>query len=212
MMTREKRRRFIVVLVFIFGMVFWSVTFLRDVPPLLFRTFIKSLTPPPPLPEEIFEQHVLSPIPKSVTNIKADQPSKIFGSIYTFRFNINRDNLDLFINSRPFVEVWHVKYKNGMLEWGLGHAGPIELNIAKYAHSTPLYGDVWDLPREPVWFKLGLWDNPEAYAFYKVGDLVNIQAFERDGRNLGGRVTMQVLLYNEKEGEAYFIVSSRENK
>jgi hypothetical protein len=208
MMTKMKRRHLALVIVIVFGTIFFVVTFLKYVPPLLFKTLIVPQVPP----EETFRQFVLSPIPKSVTNIKADQTSKIFGYTCTFRFNISRDDLNQLIDSRPFVEVWHVKYKNGMLEWGLGHAGPIELKMAKYAHSTPLYGDVWDLPREPVWFKPGLWDNPEAYAFYKIGDLVNIQAFEHDGRNLGGRVIMQVLLYNEKEGEAYFIVSSRENK
>ncbi|UCE46372.1 MAG: hypothetical protein JSW47_12210 [Phycisphaerales bacterium] len=162
-------------------------------------------------PEETFRQYVLDPIPTSVTNIKADQ-RKIFCYEYTFRFNINRDDLALLIDSRPFVGVWNVKYKKGVLEWGWGRTGPIELNIAKYGYSLPLYGNNWDSPREPKWFKPGRWKNPEAYTFYKVGDLVNIQAFEYDGRSLGGRVTIEVLLYNEKEGEAYFIVSSHENK
>ena len=215
-MTKMKRRRFAVVVVFIFVMIFFGFALFRYVPPLLFKMVIKSLKAPQAPPEELFRQYVLSPIPKSVTNIKADQPRNFRGYICTFRFNISRDDLTLLIDSRPFVEVWHVKYKDGNFEWGLGNAGFIDLKIAKYAHSMPLYGNNWDSPREPKWFKPGRWKNPEAYAFYKVGDLVNIQVFEhdveRDGGISGGRVTIKVLLYNEKEGEAYFIVSSRENK
>lgn len=211
-MTKIKRCHFTVVIVFIFGVIFSGVTFLRYVPPLLFRTLIKIVTPQLPATEELFGQHVLSPIPNSVTNIKADQPVKIFGYVYTFRFNISRDDLALLIDSQPFIKVWNVKYKEGLLEWGWGHTDPIDLKIPKYGISMPLYGSNWDLPREPAWFKPEQWDNPEAYSFYKVGDLVNSQAFERDDRSLGGRVMKQVLLYNEKEGEAYFIVSGRENR
>jgi len=210
-MTKKKLRHFAVVVVFIFGVLFFGAVFLRYVPPVLFRTFIKSITPPPPPPENLFSQYVLSPIPKSVTNIKADQPGKTFGYIYTFRFNINRDDLNELINSRPFIEVWNVKYKNGLLEWGWGHTDPIDLKIPRYGISLPLY-EYGGRPHGPSWFRPGQWNNPEAFAFYKVGDLINTQAFEHDGRNLGGRVTRQVLLYNEKEGQAYFIVSSRENK
>jgi hypothetical protein len=49
---------------------------------------------------------------------------------------------------------------------------------------------------EPKWFKPNLWDNPEAYAFYKEGDHVNTQ----------------ILLFNEKDQEAYFIISNRRYK
>jgi hypothetical protein len=210
-MTKMKRRHFAAVVVFIFGVIFFVVTFLKYVPPPLFKALIKTLKAPQAPPEEIFMGYVLNPIPESVTNIKADQPSKFSGYTYTFRFNISRDDLALLIDSRPFIEVWNVKYKNGIFEWGLGHAGPIELKMAKYAHSMPLYDNSWSGPHEPAWFKPGLWDNFEAYAFHKEGNLVNIQVFERDGQDLGGRVTIQVLLYNEKEGEAYFIISSWEH-
>jgi hypothetical protein len=46
---------------------------------------------------------------------------------------------------------------------------------------------------EPKWFRPQRWDNPEAYAFDETSD---------------GRMKSKVLLYNEKEGEAYFIVSN----
>lgn len=174
-------------------------------------------TPKTP-PSEVFRQYVLSPIPKSVTNIRADQPENFGGYKYTFRFNINRDDLGLLVNSRPFIKVRNVKYEDGMLNWGWGRVETDSLvipegsplDIPKYGISMSLYGDVWDLPREPAWFKPGLWDNPEAYGFHKIGDLVNTEAYERDREKSRGRVTTQVLLYNEKQGEAYFVVSSWE--
>lgn len=205
-MTRMKRRRFAVVVVFIFGMIFFIVTSLRYVPPTLFRTVAKTLRAPPAPPEEIFTGYVLNPIPESVTNIKTDQPGNFFGYEYTFRFNISREDLSSLIDSRPFIRIWNVKYKNGCIDWGWDRAG--FMGTAKVGHSMPLYGDNWDLPREPVWFKPGLWENPEAYGFYKVGNLVNNQVLERDWQKLNGPVTIQVLLYNEKESEAYFIISS----
>ena len=212
-MTKKKQQRqFAFVAVSIFGMIFLAVTFLRYVPPVLFRTFIKSLTPPQPPPDKLFSGYVLSPIPTSVTNIKADQPSKFFGSIYTFRFYIRRDDLALLLDSRPFIEIWNVKYKNGILGWDWSNTDPTELNIPTHGYSLSLYGNNRDSPCEPKWFKPELWDNPEAYAYYKVGYLVNTQVFEHNDRDLDGRETIQILLYNEKEGEAYFIVSIHENK
>jgi hypothetical protein len=204
-MTKMKLRQFAVVVVFIFGMIFFVVTFLKYVPPPLFKALIKTVKAPQAPPEEIFAQYVLNPIPESVTNIKADQPDKFFGYTYIFRFNISRDDLALLIDSRPFEGVWNVKYKKGVLDWGWGRTGPIELKIAKYGYSLTLYSHSGGR-REPAWFKPGLWDNPETYAFYKVGDLVNIQALDHDGKPYGP-VNIQVLLYNEKEGEAYFIIS-----
>ena len=162
---------------------------------------------------QTFWQYVFGPIPKSVTNIRAHQPGIFYGSTYTLRFNINREDLALIVNSRPFIKVWNVKYENGTLSWGWDRVdtGPLvipeELAIPKYGCSMSLY----DSGREPVWFRPELWDNPEAYGLYKIGDLVNTEVFERDkekSREPKGRTTIQVLLYNEKEGEAYFIASS----
>jgi hypothetical protein len=196
-----KRRQYIAIVVFIFGMIFLGVTFLRHVPPLLFRTFIKTLTPPQPPPDELFRGYVLSPIPKSVTNIKVDQPKNIGGYRYIFRFNINRSDLDLIIHSEPFVRIWDVEDVNGSIYWRWDQPdGRHGSSIICYDHT-----------KEPSWFRPGLWDNPEAYVFHKVGNLVNIQVFERDGYHSGGRVTTQVLLYNDKESEAYFIISSWEH-
>jgi len=162
---------------------------------------------------QTFWQYVFGPIPKSVTNIRAHQPGIFYGSTYTLRFNINREDLALIVNSRPFIKVWDVKYKDGALYWGWGRVevGPLvipeELAIPKYGCSMSLY----DPGREPKWFRPELWDNPEAYGLYKIGDLVNTEAYERyreKSSKLRGRKIIQVLLYNEKEGEAYFIASS----
>jgi hypothetical protein len=196
-----KRRQYVAIVIFIFGMIFLSVTFIRYVPPTLFRTLIKTLKTPPAPPEKIFTGYVLNPIPESVTNIMADQPKNFGGYRYTFRFNINRGDLALLTDSRPFVRIWDVEYVNGSIYWAWDQPDG--------RHGSAII--CYDHTKEPGWFKPGLWDNPEAYAFYKVGHLINIQAIKRDDRNLVGRVTTQVLLYNEKEREAYFIISSWEN-
>ena len=155
---------------------------------------------------EAFGRHVLSPIPKSVTNIKADQPGKFLLHIYTFRFNISREDLSPLINSGPFIRIWNVRYKNGCIDWGWDRSAP--LGMSKIGHSMPLYGAGSDSSREPAWFKPGRWKNPEAYGFYQAGNLTNIQALEHGRWKSNVRVTIKILLYNEKEGEAYYIVST----
>jgi len=138
-----------------------------------------------------------------VTNIRADKPKRFEGYRYTFRFNINRADLALLINSQPFVRVWNVKYKNRNLKW-TWDLGDGNYGYPKYNSSMICY----KYTREPGWFKPGLWDNPEAYAFWKEGDLVNIEIF---GKKSSGPTDIRVLLYNEKEGEAYFVVQFYEH-
>jgi hypothetical protein len=148
---------------------------------------------------QAFRNYVLNPIPKSVTNIRADQPKKFRGYRYTFRFNINREDLGLIINSGPFVKVWHTKYENGALHWKWDRGtGP--LGLSKYSSEIPCY----DHTVEPPWFKLGQWDEPEAYAFRKKGDLLNIETIEKES---SGPMNIKVLLYNENDAEAYFVVT-----
>ncbi|HUU18795.1 MAG TPA: hypothetical protein VMW72_16715 [Sedimentisphaerales bacterium] len=98
-----------------------------------------------------FRRYVLNPIPESVTNIRADQPKKIRGYRYTFRFKINRDDLGLLINSRPFMRVWNVKYKNRNLSW-YWERGDGNYGIPKYGSSMVCY----KYTREPDWFRPGL--------------------------------------------------------
>lgn len=157
---------------------------------------------------QIFRQYVLDPIPKSVKNIRADQPGIFYGRTYTLRFNINRADLDLITNSRPFIKIWDVKYKKGGLYWGWDRVGPPgPVGIPKYGLSMSLY----EPGNEPAWFRPELWDDPEAYGLYKIGELMNTEAYDRyreKSSEFSGRKTIQVLLYNEKDGEAYFIASS----
>ncbi len=162
---------------------------------------LKPLKTPQTPPSEVFRQYVLDPIPESVTNIRADQPRNFRGYRYTFRFNINRDDLGLLINSRPFVRVWNVKYRDGSLDWAWDRDGPF--GTGRYNSGMSCY----DYTREPSWFRPGLWDNPEAYAFWKKGDLVNTERFAKKS---SGPTEIRVLLYNENEGEAYFVVTSWE--
>ena len=142
---------------------------------------------------EAFRRYVLGPIPESVTNIR-----------YIFRFNINREDLSLLINSKPFVRVWNVKYRNGNIDWYWDLDSPI-LGIGMHGSSIICYKQS---ARKPGWFRPGLWDNPEAYAFWKEGNLVNIEVFDKESR---GPTEIRVLLYNENDAEAYFVVTYWEN-
>lgn len=148
---------------------------------------------------QAFRRYVLNPIPESVTNIRADQPRYVLGYRYTFRFNINRNDLGLLIDSQPFAKVWNVEYANGNLSWYFGRDCPLGIDIYTHGRWLPCY----DYTRAPSWFRPDLWENPEAYAVWKEGNLVNI---ETSGRDSGGPLDIRVLLYNEDEGEAYLIV------
>jgi hypothetical protein len=151
-----------------------------------------------PTPSEAFRQYIMDPIPESVTNIKADRPSVIGGYTYVLRFNIGRADLDSIINSRPFQRVWNVKYNNGYLEWAWDTWQGFSMN----GGDIIVYGS----RRGARWFRPELWDKPEVYVFEKVGDRVNTQIFDYEPK-VHDRHDTQVLLYNEKEGEAYFILS-----
>jgi hypothetical protein len=162
-------------------------------------------TPPMPKPTEIFTEHILDPIPKSVTNLKADRPYCVLGYTYTLHFNINRADLALIIGSRPFQRVWDVKYGmygKGNLHWCWDPPGSVYTRFISMIVYHPEGGR-----REPKWFKPNQWDNPEVYAFQKVGDCVNAQAIKYIKKGNEQEIT-QVLLYNEKDQEAYFIISN----
>jgi len=189
---------------------FFQNTFLSD---LLFRGCLVGLilmqkTPPMPQPTEIFTEHILDPIPNSVTNLKADRPgySQVFskGYIYTLRFNINRADLVLIIGSQPFQKVWDVRYDEfGDINWywdppyRTGRRG--ESIIVYHPEGRRL---------EPKWFKTNQWYEFEVYVFKKVGDYVNAQAMEYFKKANEQEIT-HILLYNEKDQEAYFIISNR---
>ena len=143
--------------------------------------------PPILLPAEIFRDYILYPIPESVTNIRVDQPKKYSGYRYILRFNIKKSDLGRLIDSGPLKRVWNVKYKNGCLDWAWNTLNGHTLNGVTIT--------VYDTKgsHEPEWFKLEQWDNPEAYAFVE---------------DVNGCSNTKILIYNEKKGEAYFIVQS----
>ena len=171
---------------------------------IMLGNFIIQMPPPMPPPPDVFRQHILSPIPESVANIKADEPI-IGGYRYTLRFNISRADLALLIDSRPFVRVWNVKYRDGYLSWDWDRDGP--LGMSKYESFMTVYNpERWH--HEPRWFTPELGANTEVYAFAKAGNRINVETFEykSDAYDRDDRVSIKVLIYNEKEGEAYFIV------
>jgi hypothetical protein len=159
--------------------------------------FLAQKPPPMPSPSELFTQHLLDPIPESVANIKADRPSAMWGYTYTLRFNINRADLNVLIDSQPFQKVWSAKYDHdhGWLFWGWDRPGPLgmpkRLRMSKLSTYLPVYRP--GRRRKPAWFRPELWDDPEAYA---------LQRKEADTE------IIKVLLYNDTEGEAYFIVDT----
>lgn len=181
-----------VVVCILVGVIFIATIPLRVSPARLIGTyiFLRSILtqkPAPMLPpDDLFRKHVLDPIPQSVTDIRADRPKKYRGYTYTLRFKIDRPDVALLINAGSLKRVWNVKYKNGYLFWAWDTLNGFSLNGIDIIVYHP------DGPPEPTWFKPELWEDSEAYAFSETTDC---------------RITnTKVLLFNEKEGEAYFIV------
>ena len=194
-----KLRKFAIKATLVGGALFFLGAVLISVPPLIFTAMQT-----PRDPEATFRGYVLDPIPESVTNIRAHQPKNIGGYMYTLRFNVNRSDLNLIIESRSFQRVWIWMCTSRAIDWHWDRDGPF--GIPTRGQGMSIYGSGF-FQRPPRWFRPGRWDNPEAYAFYKIGDYVNAQAFDRDRARLRDRVYTKVLLYNEKKGEAYCIVS-----
>jgi hypothetical protein len=129
-------------------------------------------------PSDIFRQFVVDPIPESVTEIKVDQTLALFGYGYTLRFKISRPDLALIINSRAFKRVSNIRYdkKDTFLNW-TWDTGP---GAAMFVYARGKHRPSWFMPETLV--------NTEAYAIpVGAGDT-------------------RVLLYGEKEGEAYLII------
>lgn len=212
MLTVRNLFLLIVVLICVAVLSICTVSFIKNTSLselLLARHLLKFLLTnrPPPMPPqaEIFTKHILDPIPKSVTNLKADRPRCFLGYIYTLRFNINRADLALITKSRPFQRVWGVTYGmyvKGKLHWYWDPPG-----VTRHGFQLIVY-HLKGGRREPKWFTPNLWDNPETYVFHKEGDLVNTQTIEYN-KKANEQKNTQVLLYNEKDQEAYFIISNR---
>jgi hypothetical protein len=141
-----------------------------------------------PKPSELFLRYVLDPIPASVKNIKADQCGAFRGYEYVFRFDINRTDLDLIIKSRPFSEAQNIICQGGIIYWEW-----------KFTHFTDKYDSrgfhVYDERRKPSWYTLESWEEPETYALVKEDKVNGVDTED-----------IQVLVYNAKLGQAFFIV------
>ena len=204
----------LVVLICVAVLSLCTVSFIQNtsLSDLLFRgcligVILMHKTPPMPQPNEIFTVHILDPIPNSVTNLKADRPgySQVFskGYIYTLRFNINRADLALIIGSQPFQRVWDVRYDEfGDINWYWDSP----YRTSRRGEAIIVYHPE-GRRREPKWFNTNQWDEFEMYVFKKVGDYVNAQAMKYYKKANEQEIT-HILLYNEKDQEAYFIISN----
>jgi len=131
--------------------------------------------------QELFRQHILDPIPQSVTEIKADRLRKSSGYGCVFRFKISKADVGLIVNSRPFVNATQAEYRNGILHWEYAPG----LSRTKVIYASDL--------RRPRWFELQRWNHFKAYVLDE-GDKYNEES-------------LHILLYNEDLEEAYFIVA-----
>lgn len=140
-----------------------------------------------------FRGYVLDPIPPSVAKIRVDRPKTIGGYGYVFRFAISKSDLSLLRDSRPLKPVTNVSYHHGLLNWewdGTASEGNPSYHISEGGLSV--YGE-WS--RIPPWATgLDEWTKVESYALNSVKQRPGKRAID----------IMEVLIYNEELGEAYF--------
>lgn len=129
--------------------------------------------------EEYFKKYILDPIPKSVKNIKVDQTIRYYGYGYLFGFDINREDLNLIINSKSLKKITHVGYSNGYLN--------LEYNNDPGGIILPVYGNM----KAAQWFDPESWINPDCYSYIK---MINHQN------------DFRILLFNAEENKAYFYI------
>lgn len=135
-----------------------------------------------------FKKYVCRPIPESVAEIRADLRSRTSSRIRVLRFKISAADIGDIVSSRPFEEFESVTFNGYSLIWQ-GPKSPL--------YNTALLGDSEDIAlywtrTPPEWFQLTDWNRPNVYRLR-----------EKWGRSTRSHV--QVLIYNEQTGEAYFI-------
>jgi hypothetical protein len=101
-------------------------------------------------PPALFRQFVLDPIPESVTDLKADRTQALFGYGYAFHFRVNREDIGVILESRPFKRVAKIECtRESSLAWrwepSSGGGGVI----------LPVYAPG---QRRPRWFKPYTWE------------------------------------------------------
>lgn len=137
---------------------------------------------------ELFRRYVRNPVPSSVSRVRVDQPQTLRGYGYTFRFEIDASELAVVCDSRQLKRVHDVNYIDGVLDWKWDASSGVMI--------SPYNQNSW--PREPRWFaELATWKDVEAYAL-------------RQRQN--GRAITEILIYNQRLGEACFVTFNVEDK
>ena len=131
-----------------------------------------------PDPVSHFKQYILDPIPKSVKNIKIDQTSMFNGYSYLFGFDIEREDVNLIIESNSLTTAT-VRYSDGRFR-----VDNVRGNIIG---SLLVYGS----RKKAEWFNPELWTNPDAYVYHK---------------RIDTHADSQILIFNEEENKAYFFI------
>ncbi len=139
-----------------------------------------------PAGDDLFREYILDPIPGSVTDIKVDQPKTHGGYGYVFRFALNRADLELIRQSGPLRETEDIISDDTGLLWTWKDWESTETS-GERAVAFSMYA----LAPSPSWYDLSAWENPEAYALRQEDKEENTD--------------IQVLLYNDELGQAYFI-------
>jgi hypothetical protein len=148
-------------------------------------------------PTALFQQYVLKPIPLSVADIRVDQPRSFQGYTYVFRFRISKADLSLILGSRPLECAPGMRVGPGgrHLTW---QWGPRDSHSGGGLLWSP-YGDGPGAPGPPSWYwDLRHWVNFEAYAL----------EYMKKRPGMTSAKIMEVLIYSEALGEAYFFTES----
>ena len=131
-------------------------------------------------PEEHFKKYILYNIPKSVKNIKVDQTMRYYGYAYLFGFDIDREDLNLIIDSKSLIKTTYTGYIVGSFD--------VEYHYKDYdSMRIRLYG----LDKPARWFQPESWKNPDCYCYIT---MINDQN------------DFRILLFNKIENKAYFYI------
>jgi hypothetical protein len=156
---------------------FWWVLILAGLATLLVVCLVLIVLPPPWM---VFRKVVLSPIPASVRQIRADHKWWLNQYSYILRFAISPEDVALLVRSGPFEELAFVRYDRGYFDYGNTRLSSTSINV--YA--------VYNGEREPEWLDLSKWTQCRVYVAEVEGpDMYNVR----------------LLLYDEGRGEAYFV-------
>ncbi len=124
--------------------------------------------------------------------VKADQARGACSYHCVFRFAVDKADVELIRQSRPFREARITGYmRGGSLCWDWSD---FPLSGRERGSSFGVYGS-----HAPSWYDLESWDNPETYILVKEDNSGNTSEF-------------QVLTYNSASGYAFFIVVCYSNR